>query len=173
MSIGSLEKEVKLDIIIPAYDLNHNGLIVSLKLVAKPSAQFRLMSNGVIANSLERSFTRIIHIMMSLKSSWNCLGSYQYALTSFNENFNVRDVRSADLALCVAALNIIRNHHRKNLIDNYIGTGSLRIDGSFNETFLEEVKKQAVNRSHTIPKKFINSKSCNHIFDLEALLECY
>jgi hypothetical protein len=28
-------------------------------------------------------------------------------------------------------------------IDSYIGTGTLRIDGSFNQTLLEEVKRKA------------------------------
>lgn len=170
MSLNDFDKKVTFDITIPAFDLNHQGLTVQLKLVAIPNSHFKMTTNGIIAKSLKKSFIRIIHILSSLKSSWCCLEQYHYTLKSFNDNFNVRDVRSADLTLCIAFLNIIRNHYQKNPTDNYIGTGSLRVDGSFNETFLEEVKEQAVYRTNT-KKKFINTKSCNHIFDLEALLE--
>lgn len=170
MSVNSFDKKVTFDIIIPAFDLNHQGITVQLKLLAEPNSHFKMVTNGKIAKLLEKSFIRVVHIMSSLKHSWHCLENYHYILKSFDERFNVRDVRSADLSLCIATMNIIRTHYEKNSIDNYIGTGSLRVDGSFNETFLEEVKEKAAYITNT-QKKFINTKSCNHIFDLEALLE--
>jgi hypothetical protein len=169
MILANSEKRI-FDIVIPAFDLNHQGVAVHLKLVAELKPHFKMVTNGKIAKSLEKSFIRVVHILSSLKYSWRCLEDYHYRLTSFDENFNVRDARSADLALCIAAMNVIRTHYQKNPIDNYIGTGSLRVDGSFNETFLEEVKEKAIYRTNTY-KKFISTKSCNHIFDLEALFE--
>lgn len=173
MCSDKFDKNVKIDIVIPAYDSNHQGLAISLKLMAESSTSLTIRANGTIAKSLEKSFTRVIHIMTSLKRSWRCLENYQYTLDSNHQNFNVRDARSADFSLCIAALNNIRNHYNKNSITHYVGTGSLRVDGSFNATFLEELKELAINKMDINKKKFINTKSCNHIFDLEALLEDY
>ncbi len=165
-----LNEKLAIDVIIPAYNANFQGLAVRLAITAIPSSHLRIISRGIIAQSLEKSFLRVIQIAMSLKNSWSCLEKYRYVLQSFEEGYIVKDVRSADLSICIAAMNIIRARDKKKLIDNYIGTGSLRVDGSFNETFLEEVKEQAIHKT-TARKQFITTKSCNHIFDLEALFE--
>lgn len=163
-------KKVKINFAIPGFNMKHQGLIVNLQLVAIPSLHFRVKVSGSIAKSLEGSFIRVIEIMSSLKKSWNCLEGYQYTLKSFNENYCVKDTRSADLSLCIAALNVVRNHKQKKSTDNYIGTGTLRIDGSFNQTLLETVKEKVVIESGTTQKKFVNAKRCNHIFELDDLL---
>ncbi|EHL32892.1 hypothetical protein [Legionella drancourtii] len=38
------------------------------------------------------------------------------------------------------------------------------------QTSLEEVKEKAALESHIPQKKFINAQHCEHIFDLDALL---
>lgn len=162
--------KVKLDIHIPAFDVNQNGLIVKLKLLATPADKFRVEANGLIASALEKSFIRVIEIMSSIKNAWNCLEGYQYKIISFDKSFRVKDARSADLSLCIAALNVIRTHQKMNQISNLIGTGALRIDGSFNGTLLEEKKEKAALKSNCTQIKFINAERCNHIFDLETLL---
>lgn len=161
---------IKLNLLIPAFDSERQGLIIPLLLLAKPSPVFKLSAHGLIAIALAKSFTRVITIMKSLKVSWRCLEGYQYSLKSFG-HFNVRDARSADLSLCIAALNLIRSHDHKPLVNDYMGTGLLRIDGTFNETFLEKVKEQAAVSACLSHKKFIRAKYCHHIFDLEALME--
>lgn len=170
MSFFCHYKKVKLDIFIPAFDLKKQGLIIPLKLSAAPSTKFGIEITGSIAKSLEKGFTRVVHIMSSLKYSWHCLENFHYSLESFDENYRVKDARSADLALCIAALNIVRNHNQMSFINTYIGTGSLRVDGSINETFLEDIKQRAILTDDNVQKKFITSKNCNHIFDLEDLL---
>ncbi|KTD33597.1 hypothetical protein Lnau_2348 [Legionella nautarum] len=55
-------------------------------------------------------------------------------------------------------------------IDGYIDTGTLRIDGPFNQTLLEAVKEKAALESDMTQKKFVNAKCCNHIFELDDLL---
>lgn len=170
MNRYGLYKKVKIDFAIPGFDIKQQGLIINLQLVAVPSLQFRVKASGSIAKSLERSFIRVIEIMSSLKESWNCLESYQYTLKSFNENYNVKDTRSADLSLCIVALNVVQNYKQMKSIDSYIGTGTLRIDGSFNQTSLEAVKEKAALQSDMAQKKFVNAKSCAHIFELDDLL---
>lgn len=87
IGLSSFAKKITFDIIIPAFDLNHQGLAVHLKLVAEQKSDFKITTNGIIAKSLEKSFIRVIHIMSSLKSSWQCLENYHYLLKSFDENF--------------------------------------------------------------------------------------
>ncbi|WP_131794003.1 hypothetical protein [Fluoribacter gormanii] len=173
MNRYSLYKKVKIDFAIPGFDMEQQGLIVNLQLVAIPSSHFRVKASGSIAKSLEGSFIRVIEIMSSLNESWNCLESYQYTLKSFNENYRVKDTRSADLSLCIVALNVVRNHKQMKSINRYIGTGTLRIDGSFNQTLLEAVKEKAALESAMTEKKFVNAKRCNHIFELEDLLNSF
>lgn len=170
MNDNSHYKKVKIDIVIPAFNNKKQGIRVDLELLATPGSQFRVKATGSIAKSLERSFIRVVEIMSSLKKSWNCLETYQYALVSFNEHYNVKDARSADLSLCIAALNIIRNHKQMNSVYNYIGTGTLRIDGSFDASAFESLKEQVINQEFSNNKLFINSETCNHVFDLEVLL---
>ncbi|KTD33585.1 hypothetical protein Lnau_2336 [Legionella nautarum] len=161
---------INLDFLIPAFDINRQGLVFYLMLDAQPTSHFRVNSSGSIAKSLERNFVRVIKIMSSLKRDWSCLETYEYNLRSLKENYNVQDARSADLSLSIAALNIVRNHNQQSTIDSFIGTGSLRVDGSFNETFLEEVKELAVFQENPFQRNFITAKRCNHLFDLEDLL---
>jgi uncharacterized protein with von Willebrand factor type A (vWA) domain len=163
-------KNVKIDFGIPAYDINQQGLIIDLRLLSTSCSQFRVKAVGSIAKSLESSFIRVIEIMSSLKASWSFLARYQYTLISFSEHYKVKDTRSADLSLCIAALNVVRNYNQQKSVDSYIGTGTLRVDGSFSQTSLEEVKEKAVLESHIPPKRFINAQHCEHIFDLDALL---
>lgn len=170
MNRNSSYKKVKIDCAIPAFDMNQQGLIVDLQLCVIPSSQLKVKAVGSIAKSLERSFIRVIEIMSTLKSSWSDLENYQYTLMSFNENYKVKDARSADLSLCIAALNVVRQHQQMKSVDSYIGTGTLRIDGSFNQTLLEVVKEKAVLQSNIAQKKFITTKSCEHLFDLDVLL---
>lgn len=161
---------VKIDFGIPAYDINQQGLIIDLRLLSASCSQFRVKAVGSIAKSLESSFIRVIEIMSSLKDSWGLLASYQYTLMSYSEQYKVKDTRSADLSLCIAALNVVRNHNQLKSVDSYIGTGILRVDGSFSQTSLEEIKEKAALESHIPQKRFINAQRCEHIFDLDVLL---
>lgn len=170
MNKNGTYKEIKIDFFIPAFDINQQGIIIDLKLHASPFPQFKIKTSGSIAQSLERSFVRVIEVMSSLQASWSFLARYQYTLISFSEHYKVKDTRSADLSLCIAALNVVRNYNQLKSVDSYIGTGTLRVDGSFSRTSLEEVKEKAVLESHISPKRFINAQRCEHIFDLDALL---
>ncbi len=166
----SATEAISIAFLIPAYDFNHQGLLIDLTLNATPSSQLQVHASGSIAESLKRSFTRVLEIMSSLKSSWVCLQGYEYTLFSFNEHYKVKDARSADLPLCIVALNVVRNHNQMQSVDDYIGTGTLRMDGSFNKTFLEEIKEKASQISHSSQRRFINSTQCDHVFELDALL---
>lgn len=163
-------KKVKIDCVIPAFDKNQQGLTVDLQLCAIPRSQLMFKGVGSVAKSLERNFIRVIEIMSSLKSTWSYLEEQEYTLMSFNEHYKVKDARSADLSFCIAALNVVRVHKQMKSVDDYVGTGTLRIDGSFNQTLLEAVKEKAVLQSDSAMKKFITAKSCEHIFDLDVLL---
>lgn len=158
---------IQINFFIPAFNKNQQGLVIDLQLQAIPNPQFSIITSGSIAQSLERSFSRVVEIISSLNPFWNCLTYYQYSLLSFNEQFKVKDARSADLSLCIAALNVIRNHKRLESVNKYAGTGILRIDGSFGQTSLEEIKQKATVFNQ---KTFLNSKHCDHIFDLNELL---
>lgn len=167
MNKNRIYSDIKIDFFIPAFDSKQQGLIVDLKLQASPNAQFRIKTSGSIAQALERSFIRVIEIMSSLNASWSCLGRYQYKLISSAEQYRVKDARSAELSLCIAALNVVRNHKQLASVNKYIGTGILRVDGSFSQTSLEDTKEKAALVSQ---QRFINTQRCGHIFELDNLL---
>ena len=161
---------IKSNLVIPAYTNNGCGLYTSLVLEAKKSIKTKVTTYGVIAHSLEKLLLRNIEILISLKSSFIALKNFQYILTSNDEGYRVRDVRSASLPICLTLLNILRELSSKNQIHSIVGTGVLRMDGSFDSCAFENIKEKALNQEFSNNKQFINSEICGHVFDLEALL---
>ena len=163
--------EFKTTVELPAFDINKNGMVFNLSLEAKPSNSLSINSHGSIAIALKKMLERVISIMSNLNPAWKVLHDLEYNLTSKDDYFRVKDARSAGLPLCIALINIFRQLNGLDQIENFIGTGILRIDGSFNESSLEIQKKQAVLQTDN-GKKFVNSGACQHVFDLANLMHC-
>lgn len=159
------------DITIPAYDTKNIGLTVELEIIAKPFNTLMIHGDGIVAISLQHNFQRIIEIMCSIHEAYAIL-KCQYYRISCHRNFKVNDARSSSLALSIALLNIYREINGHQQINNITGTGLLRIDGSFEQTYLEQQKQIAViNNSKN--KNFITSNQCTHLFELENILNQY
>lgn len=161
------------NVIIPGYDSKNNGLVVQLKLTAYLNQVFSIRTVGSVATALEKNFARVTNIMASLKKNWEHLGSMQYTLQSFDNKFCVRDARSSSMALCIGVLNI--NNQIDGRAQNFklVGTGILRIDGSFEKTCFENKKKLAVKNDNKFGKKFVSAINCEHVFDLDTLMRNY
>jgi len=163
------KKIIETHIIIPAYEKTGNGLVVEVKIKAVYSEKLVCHSIGRVAIGLEMNFKRIIEIMSSLKKTWQILKHFHYQLECNNEHYKVSDARSSSLALSIALLNIYKEINDSHQVKNITGTGLMRIDGSFEETYLEQQKYYAVKNSDVV-KKFVTSNKCNHIFELENIL---
>lgn len=155
---------------IPAYDASNNGLMIDLKLSVVTDSLFEIKSSGTVANALERNFRRTIGIMTSIKRSWTCLASNSYQLESTCDQFVVKDSKSSSMALSIALVNIYRAMNGKHQIEGLSGTGILRADGSLEGAHLEEQKYLAAKHSMPSLKKFITPRECNHLYDLETLI---
>lgn len=161
---------IKSNLIIPAYTNNGKGIYTQLFLEATKSENLKIISIGAVAQSLEKLLLRNIEILAALKPSFAALVNFQYKLTSEDVRYQVKDVRSASLPICLTLLNLLRGTWGKNQINSIIGTGILRSDGSFDASAFENIKEKAINQGFSNNKKFINSENCNHVFDLEILL---
>lgn len=156
---------------LPAYDINKNGIMFNLLVEANPSNSPTINSYGSIATALTKMLERVVSIMSNLKPSWKVLQELEYNLKSKEDYFCVKDARSAGLPLCIALINIFRQINGLEPVQNFVGTGILRIDGSFSESSLEQQKKQAILKTDN-GKKFLNSETCQHVFDLANLMHC-
>lgn len=126
-------------------------------------------SEGQIAQSLQNIFKRNIEILSSLKHAYKLFTRFQFKLVSVDQGFRVSDVRSASLPICITLLNLLRIMSGKTINNSIIGTGLLRVDGSFLKSSFENIKKEAVlQKSNQL--KFTNSNHCEHVFELEGLL---
>lgn len=167
--VGQDASEAETEILIPAYNSAGEGLIVDLKLKAKGSKNYHIETNGVVANALSRSLNRCIETMSLIKQKWKLLASLQYILECDHNNFDVKDARSSSLALCIGLINIHRSVHGHCQSTGITGSGILRADGSFDKTNLEYKKHQAAKNSYN-GVKFLNSAECNHIFELDEIM---
>lgn len=157
------------NVFIPAYDNNKNGIMFNLVMETKLNDSLTINANGSVATSLKKNLSRAITIMSNLDSSWEILRKFKYNLSSMENQFRVMDARSAGLPLCIALLNVVRAFNGKKQVQHITGTGILRIDGTFEKSFLEEEKKQA-SSSQIMESRFINSQVCKHVFDLANLM---
>lgn len=159
----------KLLLLIPAYTHNKQGLLIPISVYTKTDYRLEINSEGHIARSLERIFKRNIEILSTLKPAYTILKHFQFNLISSENRFRVKDVRSASLAICITLLNLLRIISGKCPNQSIIGTGLLRMDGSFMASSFEAIKEQAAlkNNYHF---EFTNANDCKHIFELEALL---
>ncbi|MBA2649873.1 MAG: hypothetical protein H0U75_09840 [Legionella sp.] len=155
---------------IPAYDASGKGLVIEFKLTIIPDNGFLVSATGKIAAALQNNFNRIIEIMVSIKKSWECLGSIAYMLESDEGQFSVKDSKSSSMALSIALINAHRVLQGQLPISGLTGTGILRIDGSFEHSHLEDKKYLAAKQSIPSLKKFITPNECNHLYDLEQLI---
>lgn len=153
---------------IPAYDNNKNGIVFNLAMETTFNDSLTINADGNVANSLKKNLNRAITIMSNLDSSWKILRKFKYNLCSMENQFRVMDARSAGVPLCIALLNVVRAFNGMEQIQHLTGTGILRIDGTFEKSFLEEEKKQA--SSQIMDSRFINSQVCKHVFDLANLM---
>lgn len=161
---------ISANLIIPAYTHHNQGLYTQLLLRANPSTQLTVSCEGHIANALKKIFCRTIDILTTLQASYLALQRFEYTLISPNQTYRVGDVRSASLAICITLLNVLRQHAGKMPIDSIVGTGILRLDGSFQASAFEQLKQNAIKHAFACQKQFINSQHCHHVFDLEILL---
>ena len=106
--------------------------------------------------------------MSDLDSSWKILRKFKYNLSLMENQFRVMDARSAGLPLCIALLNVVRAFNGMAQVRHITGTGILRIDGTFEKSFLEEEKRKA--SSELMENRFITSQVCKHVFDLATLM---
>jgi len=158
---------------IPAYDSFGEGLVISLKVTALTKNGFSLTSIGNIAIALENNFRHTIEVISSIKKSWEILYYYNYVIECENKNFVVKDAKSSSMAISIALLNLHRSMNDKQKIENISGTGVLRIDGSFDSSCNEESKNQAMKKVNDNLDIFITTKECNHLYDLEKLMNQY
>lgn len=169
--IQNIGKDVfETDVVIPAYDSQNNGLIVVLKLKVHLGQIASVKTVGQVAEDLKKNFIRVTEILASIKTSWQYLGLLNYTLQSDDNRYCVKDARSSSMALCIALLNI---HHAINgKLQNFtmIGSGILRIDGSFEKTCFEDKKKFAITKVGNSQKKFLSATNCKHVFDLDKLI---
>lgn len=156
------------NVLIPAYDNNKNGIVINLIMETTLNDSLIIDAYGNVANSLKKNLSRAITTMSNLDSSWGILRKFKYNLSSTETQFRVMDARSAGLPLCIALLNIVRAFNGMKQIQHITGSGILRIDGTFEKSFLEEKKKQAT--SQIMESKFINSQVCKHVLDLANLM---
>ncbi len=168
--VSSLSKEV-LPIItyvsLPAYDAYQQGHLFHLELRTTPSATFSLTTHGMIAEGLMHALKRVVLILAGLHHDWQPFKKHHYHLVSGNHRACVRDARSSGLPLCLALLNMLRAQQGLNQIEDLTGTGILRLDGSFEEAHLENVKKEVALNNST---HFLTSYQCNHVFKLATLM---
>jgi hypothetical protein len=157
---------------IPAYDSLKNGLIIDLHLTVFTSKKFSVTTKGSIAQALKSNFERVIDVMGSIKTAWKCFESYSYILESTDNNFIVKDSKSASMALAIILLNVYRKIHGKLEIPYLTGTGILRSDGTFDSANLEMEKKKAMIAKKNF-SNFITSSKCNHLYELEELMNNY
>jgi hypothetical protein len=155
---------------IPAYDGNNKGLIIALTLTIVPHGRLIIHATGTIAVALQNSLKRAIEIMSSVKKSWEFFETNEYLLESDNNSFIVKDAKSSSMVLCIALLNAQRVANGKPPIAGLSGTGILRIDGSFDKSHLEKRKYLAAKKKIKAFNRFITPHECNHLFDLEKLI---
>lgn len=166
----TVSDKVVSEIHIPAYTGNGTGLLVSLDLEARSTDALQLYADGQVATSLQKIFKRAISILSRLHQDWKILTQFEYRLISRNTNFRVMDARSASLSLCISLINILRHISGLSQVNNLIGTGILRFDGSFDESSLEDKKQSAALHTN---KRFLNSASCPHVFNLVTFMNQY
>lgn len=158
-------------LIIPAYTSEKKGIYINLDLQLEKSDNFKIKSYGKIAASLKNLLLRNIEILAVLKSSFSNLLKFSYTISSKDDDFYaVKDVRSASLPICLTLLNLLRDISGKTQIHSIVGTGILRRDGSFEESSFEQIKESAINGKLSKNTMFIKSSFCNHVFELENLL---
>lgn len=157
-------------VIVPAYDSKKRGTVFNLILNATNGKSSQINAIGSIAISLRKSLERILYVMSSLKREWEVLDTFEYNFICSNPNVLVRDARSASLALAISLLNIYRQIQRLP-INNLIGTGIVRIDGTIENSRFEHYKHQAVLQHGIQSSKFLTSRHCNHLFELEAIMD--
>ncbi len=155
------------EIHIPAYTGNGTGLLVSLDLEARSADTLQLYADGPVATSLQKIFKRAVSILSCLHQDWKILTQFEYRLISRNANFLVMDARSASLSLCISLMNILRHISGLSQVNDLIGTGILRFDGSFDESSLEDKKQCAALHTN---KRFLTSTSCPHVFNLVTFM---
>lgn len=155
---------------VPAYDIAGVGLVVRLRLTTITNGVPSIVAIGNIASALKPNFQRIIEIISSIKSSWECFRQYEYILECDNDHFIVKDSKSSSMAISIALLNTYREILGKPQIQGLSGTGMLRIDGSFENSRHETKKHQAALRSGDLLKHFITSTECSHLYDLDQLM---
>lgn len=158
---------------IPAYDALMNGVIVEFKLSLYPQSKFSIEARGNIAVALKNNFMRVIEIMSSLKVAWNCLENVSYVLESHHDQFIVKDAKSSSMAFSIALLNSVRILQGLVPIDEITGTGILRIDGSFENSHLQDKKYLAAKKEVKTLNQFITPSECKHLSDLERLIYEY
>lgn len=158
---------------IPAYDALKNGIIVEFKVTIQPNSTLTINSIGNVAMALKDNFIRNIEIMSSIKKSWECLESAAYLIECSNNRFIVKDSKSSSMALSIALINGVRAINHMPQIIGFTGTGILRIDGSFEDSHLEDKKYLAAKKEVKELNKFITHHECKHLFDLEKLIYEY
>jgi hypothetical protein len=151
---------------IPAYSAENKALLIAPSLTATPQNKLIIQTNGHIATALKPALTRAISIMSSINPAWHTLLLFKYDLKSQPTHFLVKDTRSAGLALAISLINIHRQYHKKSPVTSLIGTGILRIDGSFDSTHKEDIKQTAINK-----QSLITANTCAHVFELNDLME--
>ena len=164
---------IQAPLIIPAFGHNGQAFKAHLTIEVTPSDRLLITCMGNVGASLEKLFTRAVLLIASLKEVWQPLKSCHYQLVSLDRCFRVRDVRSAGLPICLALLNIFRAMQGQPQIYSLVGTGVLRADGSFEAAAFEDVKQNIINQIYANEKTFISAQTCQHVFELDALLNCY
>lgn len=162
----SMQTAFTTEILIPAYSADNQALLIALRLTATPQKKFHIQTKGEIATALKRALTRAIEIMSSINPAWEPLLAFEYKLQSNTHHYLVKDTRSAGLALAISLINIYRQLHYKSPVESLIGTGVLRIDGSFESTNKEKIKQKAAKN-----QQLITSSTCAHVFELNYLME--
>lgn len=157
-------RSLTINIVLPAYDQEKNGVLFNLIMEVHPSDSLIIDTNGNVARSLKKSFSRAIAVMSNLNSNWKILKKFKFNLTSTENQYRVMDARSAGVPICIALLNLVRALNGKKPVQHFTGTGILRIDGTFEKSHLEEKKKQAISQFKE--NHFINSEAYNNVFDL-------
>ena len=165
----SFKTAFKTSILIPAYTAQNQALLITLSLTVTPQKQYRIFTNGNVAEALKPALTRAIEIMSTIQPNWMSLLGFQYHLADLknsNSPYLVKDTRSAGLALAIGLMNIYRQHRGHAPVEGLIGTGILRIDGSFESSHKEEIKQKTSNYQF-----FITSNRCAHLFELNDFME--
>lgn len=158
-------------IFIPAFTRQKKGMLLSLSLKAKSSQHnLEIQTIGSLAQGFEKIFYRTIFILSSLKKSWNCLNNFHFVLQSTDNFLTLKDARSASLPLCISLLEVLKQREGVAPLNQLVGTGILRQDGSIEESSAEEQKKHVAKNFFSNNKQFISSKNCDHVFKLEKLL---